>query len=188
MRDLEGAVIRCPMCRSIVPEAFKARIDNTYQEKIRKENEREFDLRLKAVKLEREKFVKVGFEIGNQYEEYPTTLKNKHEWTVYVRLAKGSGLRDLVRYIQEVKFVLDESFYPPFVVVRKPPFELTRLGWGTFPVGIEIKWRKELNKEPTSLHHDLVFKESDNFKKVYFKFERQGSVQKQVDVKPKMKF
>lgn len=188
MKDLEGATIKCPMCRRPLPEAFKGKIDKEFQETVKKNQPKAFELRLNFLKVEREKYLKVGFEIGNLYKHFETTLKNKHEWTVYVRLSKGVGNRDLVRYIQEVRFGLDESFYPTSVVVRSPPFELTRLGWGTFPVGIEIKWRKELGKEPSSFSHDLVFSGSDNFKKVNVKFERKAVEQKKAIPKPRMKF
>jgi len=41
--------------------------------------------------------------------------------------------------------------------VRSAPFEVTRVGWGYFPVKVIIKWQPWLKMEPTELEHELEF-------------------------------
>lgn len=48
--------------------------------------------------------------------------------------------------------------------VRSPPFEVTRVGWGYFPVTIVVTFAPELCLEPLELEHELCFNnEGSNF-------------------------
>ena len=40
--------------------------------------------------------------------------------------------------VEHVEFELHPDFVPATVVVREPPFQITREGWGTFDVGVKI--------------------------------------------------
>lgn len=65
-----------------------------------------------------------------------------YSWTVYVReTAPGA--------IGWVEFKLHPSFSPDYIQRRSPPFELTRAGWGVFPVKVPPR-------SPTSSHVTVV--------------------------------
>ena len=52
---------------------------------------------------------------------------NKHDWTFFVRLSRP----DIVK---EIRVNLHPTFRPPCLVLRQPPFEVRRLGWGYFNI------------------------------------------------------
>lgn len=70
------------------------------------------------------------------------------------------GADDLIK---SVKFVLDPTFSPPQVIVNKSPFNLRRLGWGTFEVELVITFRDNFNLPPLKLYHELVFEGDGHF-------------------------
>jgi hypothetical protein len=82
--------------------------------------------------------------VGNTHELIDN---NSHRWKVYVKSNKRS--------ISQVKFTLHPTFDEQEVVVSKGPFEITRSGWGTFPVGIHVIFD---DYSEIDLKHDLSFK------------------------------
>ncbi|CAK8991528.1 unnamed protein product [Durusdinium trenchii] len=67
-------------------------------------------------------------------EEPPTGCPRVHEWTAAVRFNRPEE----EALVQKVIFELHETFRDPVVEVQQPPFQLTRLGWGTFEVKITL--------------------------------------------------
>ena len=67
--------------------------------------------------------------IGNKHEVLPD---GGHSWKVYCSPSRP-GL------IVAVTVVLHPTFEPSRIHLDAPPFECTRVGWGTFDVGLEIK-------------------------------------------------
>jgi transcription initiation factor IIF auxiliary subunit len=57
------------------------------------------------------------------------------EWTLYVR-TKEPQFEQLIRRV-DVK--LHESFAPPTVALTASPFTVTRVGWGTFTVKLQVE-------------------------------------------------
>ena len=57
----------------------------------------------------------------------------KHNWNVYLRGEPGT---DLTPFIGAVNFHLHPTFNPALVSVHEPPYEVRRVGWGTFVVNI----------------------------------------------------
>ena len=83
-------------------------------------------------------------------------LTNKHEWNMFVRIADKN--ENIKNYISKVKYGLHPTFGVTEEVVKSAPFEMKKIGWGTFEIPIEIHFRKETGKkEPIVLSHYLSF-------------------------------
>eukprot|EP01065_Artemidia_motanka_P026009 TRINITY_DN3093_c3_g3_i1.p1 TRINITY_DN3093_c3_g3~~TRINITY_DN3093_c3_g3_i1.p1 ORF type:complete len:1184 (+),score=378.48 TRINITY_DN3093_c3_g3_i1:114-3665(+) len=70
--------------------------------------------------------------IGNRWK--PSQVKaNPHLWTMFVQANDGAD------YIESVTFILHASFKQPELKMVHPPFEFTRVGWGTFTVQVRVR-------------------------------------------------
>ncbi|KAG0168179.1 YEATS domain-containing protein 2 [Apophysomyces sp. BC1034] len=87
-------------------------------------------------------------------EKRDPTLKHfTHKWMIYV--VEPPQTQESVSFITGVRFHLHPSYKPHDVVdVAEPPFRLTRLGWGEFPVRIQLHFvDKRRNKSVDVIHH-----------------------------------
>ncbi|XP_023248618.1 uncharacterized protein LOC106637354 isoform X2 [Copidosoma floridanum] len=74
-----------------------------------------------------------------------------HKWKVYIEDIEKS---DLSSIFSKVKFFLHPSYKPHDVIeVTSPPFHLARLGWGEFPVRIQLHFTNAINKPVDIIHH-----------------------------------
>jgi hypothetical protein len=71
--------------------------------------------------------------------------------------------------ISKVTFRLHPTFRQPNVEVTKAPFAISRIGWGTFNVGIIVEFHDYLGMEKVELDHHLSFDKdkSDSVKLIY---------------------
>ncbi|XP_016979634.1 uncharacterized protein LOC108044973 [Drosophila rhopaloa] len=78
-----------------------------------------------------------------------------YKWLVYVQ---GKDLpQPLGSYIKKVRFQLHHSYRPNDIVdVHTPPFQLTRRGWGEFPMRIQLFFQEHLQQKPVQLMHTVV--------------------------------
>ena len=77
--------------------------------------------------------------------------KSTHKWMVYVRGPPEDPHID--RFIKKVWFFLHPSYRPNDIVeVNKPPFHLTRRGWGEFPVRVQLHFVDPRNKRVDIIH------------------------------------
>jgi len=76
-----------------------------------------------------------------------------------------------MQFIEKIEFILHPTFIPSRIVVKRPPFELQRTGWGTFEVGVKIHFIPSLNMDPVEESHVLSFNRRDTFKLVGWKFD-----------------
>ena len=77
--------------------------------------------------------------------------KSTHKWMVYVRGPPQDPNID--RFISKVWFFLHPSYRPNDIVeVNKPPFHLTRRGWGEFPVRVQLHFVDPRNKRVDIIH------------------------------------
>ena len=84
----------------------------------------------------------------------PTGDSSSHKWMVYVR--GPSEEPDISHFVSAVRFFLHPSYHPnDIILVSKPPFHLTRLGWGEFPIRIQLEFRDRQNK-PVDIIHSLT--------------------------------
>lgn len=87
---------------------------------------------------------------GAQHTEDGST----HKWMVYIRGPQGEP--DISHFVKAVRFFLHPSYHPNDIVrVANPPFHLTRLGWGEFPVRVQLEFCDRSNK-PVDIIHNLV--------------------------------
>lgn len=92
-------------------------------------------------------------------EEPPIGCPRVHEWTVAVRFNKPED----EALVQKVVFELHETFRDPIVEVQQPPFQLTRLGWGTFEVMITLHMK---DGRELKVDHMLSFDQAETFRPV----------------------
>lgn len=99
--------------------------------------------------------LKRRFVIGNVSRWIPHDDRedmSTHKWMIYVRGCKTHP--DVSGLVEKVRFFIHQSYYPNNVVdVQKPPFQLTRRGWGEFPARIQIYFKNEANKPVSIVHH-----------------------------------
>ena len=75
-----------------------------------------------------------------------------HKWMVYVRGPQAEP--DISHFVKAVRFFLHPSYHPNDIVhVRSPPFHLTRLGWGEFPVRVQLEFCDKFNKSVDIIHN-----------------------------------
>ncbi|KAI9503320.1 hypothetical protein BX070DRAFT_225185 [Coemansia spiralis] len=83
----------------------------------------------------------------------PEKEKSTHKWTVYIHSISKEHPID--EYVRRVRVFLHPSYRPDDIVDLEPPnFELTRWGWGEFPVRLQVFFRDKRNK-PVDLIHML---------------------------------
>lgn len=94
--------------------------------------------------------------VGNTSQYIPSVSANDqvtHKWMVYVR-----SLTDkipLEHFTRCVIFFLHSTYAPnDIVMVTRPPFQLTKLGWGEFPVRVQLQFYGSFNK-PVDIFHSL---------------------------------
>jgi len=60
----------------------------------------------------------------------------------------------LVILLKKLNFFLDASFKPNDVIdVNEPPFQITRRGWGEFPIRVQLHFVDPRNKPTDIIHH-----------------------------------
>jgi transcription initiation factor IIF auxiliary subunit len=81
----------------------------------------------------------------------PNLQKYTHKWMVYV--AGPPHDLNVTPFIRKVRFYLHPSYRPHDIVdVVDPPFQLTRYGWGEFPMRIQIFFVDKRNKPVDVIH------------------------------------
>jgi len=108
--------------------------------------------------------------VGNKHQKVKSDDQNTHDWTMFVRLSdklqtKGMKIEDVV---ESVTYGLHPTFVPPSVKVSQAPFELKRLGWGTFDVDVTIKFQPELKLQPVTVKHTLDFTQPETAQTLSF--------------------
>ena len=97
--------------------------------------------------------------VGNTSQYLDPTVRQSgegstHKWMVYVR--GPSEEADISYFVRAVRFFLHPSYHPNDIVrITTPPFHLTRLGWGEFPVRVQLEFCDKRNK-PSDIIHNLV--------------------------------
>lgn len=77
-----------------------------------------------------------------------------HKWMVYVRGPHEDP--DISNFVKAVRFFLHPSYHPNDIIrVTRPPFHLIRLGWGEFPIRVQLEFCDRRNK-PVDIIHNLA--------------------------------
>lgn len=90
----------------------------------------------------------------------PGSSRQTYRWTMYVMLPRHQ--RKMSNLIESVVYELHPSFMDNIVTCRSPPFEISRVGWGTFGVKCTIIWKARTRIPTTEIVHQLVFDDPDN--------------------------
>lgn len=88
---------------------------------------------------------------------------NTHYWEVNVDIHTNSGsdLPLVKTAINSVVFLLHPTFRNTKVILRKPPFELKRWGWGEFELGVNVQL--EGTEKLLEMVHTLSFAQPETF-------------------------
>lgn len=119
---------RCPMCRSSTTASFDgsraSKLLSLYPKTYR-------DRETEGKNVEESEAVEtLTLYIGNTHNRIRNEdmeSRNKHEWKFFIRTSRN----DL---IEEVQIFLHPTFRNSRIVQQWPPFEVRRLGWGTFDI------------------------------------------------------
>merc|ERR1712224_886303 len=142
------------------------------QHLLMRRNPDEYAQRLRQAAAERSMMLTLI--VGNRHQilDNPKRSKNgkhinRHKWTLFVELQQNSS--SIAEFVEKVKFKL-APYYTAWPrsdnhsvrvgknpEVRTAPFEVTRVGWGYFPVTIVITWKSCLASPPTEIEHELCF-------------------------------
>ncbi|XP_030562008.1 uncharacterized protein LOC115763533 [Drosophila novamexicana] len=125
--------------------------------------QKEFDSSLSALNASRlNNKNKFFFVVGNTSKYLggaDSSVRNgqalAYKWLVYVQ---GKNLpQPPEAYLKKVRFQLHHSYRPNDIVdVHSPPFQLTRRGWGEFPMRIQLYFQEHLQQKPVQLMHTIV--------------------------------
>mmetsp|Transcript_277 Transcript_277/g.509 ORF Transcript_277/g.509 Transcript_277/m.509 type:complete len:256 (-) Transcript_277:233-1000(-) len=166
--------VRCPLCRTknTLKENNKSLPVNKDMEeqiltllpKLYKERLKEVELEVKenANKSRYPNYV-IKLAVGNQYElmKTPRTSsrglkENKNRWNCFVRAIDPHTHEDISKkHLNKVFFGLHPTFRPHKIWREKAPFEVKRIGWGTFDIDIKVYFKDQ--KKPVRLSHELIF-------------------------------
>jgi len=121
----------CPMCRASTTASF----DGSRASKLQSQYPETYQLRETEEQAVNEDGSAISVEtltlyIGNTHKRVRTEdseSPNKHEWKFFIRTSRN----DL---IEEVQIFLHQTFRNPRIIQQFPPFEVRRVGWGTFMV------------------------------------------------------
>ncbi|XP_058791581.1 uncharacterized protein LOC131664471 [Phymastichus coffea] len=100
---------------------------------------------------------KIRIVVGNYSKWIPPHNREQndatHKWTLYVIDSQKS---DLGNFVSKVRFFLHPSYQPNDVIeLTSSPFHLSRLGWGEFPVRVQLHFKNNRNK-PVDIIHNLT--------------------------------
>lgn len=77
-----------------------------------------------------------------------------HKWMIYVTTPPGA--EDISSFLSCVRYHLHPSYKPNDVIdVSKPPFHLTRLGWGEFPIRVQLHFADSRRNKVVDVFHQL---------------------------------
>lgn len=126
---------RCPMCRTMTTAAsnpilareLKVKYPVTYAE-------REHEVEAEGQGLGGESIHTMTVYIGNRHKRIAPEADsphNEHEWTFFVRPSRTD-------IIEEVHIFLHPTFRQNRIVRQRPPYQISRLGWGVFMITASV--------------------------------------------------
>ncbi|KAK3072381.1 hypothetical protein LTR53_006922 [Teratosphaeriaceae sp. CCFEE 6253] len=123
-----GLEANCPMCRTPTSasldsdraETLRSQYPGTYTQRQTEES---------ATAASRENIQTITLYIGNHHELVPSAddSANRHQWTFFVKPSRTD-------IIEEVQILLHPTFRPSRIIRSRAPYEIRRLGWGTFTI------------------------------------------------------
>ena len=167
---------KCPMCRTVMSKNFDMKVNKILDRQLKVKFKKDYEARQKLLdeyRKSQEGIVKIKILYGNTHELVPSLVNsdssessNKHKWGAFVKVVGESS----DKFISKVNFKLHPTFNPNEVSVNKPPFQISRIGWGTFDVPMTIYWKSNYNTKPVELSHTLSFTDKGETKVYIFKY------------------
>jgi len=111
--------------------------------------------------------------IGNTHEMVESSFpikQNNHKWGLFIKDMEEDidlKLGKLSDYIEKIVVKLHPTFHPHIVTLKKEPFEVNRLGWGTFTINLTFHFKEILKKPQMDFSHNLSFS-SDNYQNSFY--------------------
>jgi hypothetical protein len=125
---VSGLEARCPMCRThttaSLNQAKAQELEYKYPTAYR---ERQTEEESNRESGEESEIQTLTLSIGNSHQRVITDSANSHQWTFFVRPSRTD-------IVEEVHIHLHHTFRPPRIIRTRPPYEVTRLGWGYFTI------------------------------------------------------
>jgi hypothetical protein len=126
-------LLQCPICRADLTYLRSAsnhlKANSILHNLFRQEYEQEYEARRNEIDNERKNIIKKRLIIGNTHQllscDYDYT---RHEWTLFVKF-ENDDQNDISQYIKQITINLHPTFTPSQIILDKPPFRLTRIGW-----------------------------------------------------------
>ncbi|CAM4982371.1 unnamed protein product [Rotaria socialis] len=144
--------------KTAAPAATKSKFQNATLEKVQCENERK-------------KIIKKYLVIGNTHELISSDNdKTKYKWTLFVEL-NNDDQDEIAQYIKQVTMDLHPTFKPSQIILNKPPFRLTKTGWGVFRIKLTIEFHDQWKKSDFHTSWDLSFSDAENQKTIEIEFQ-----------------
>ena len=160
----------CPLCRVHFRRSFVPVVDKKLQQEIRSNAAEAFEKRkqeLIQMNLWRGSKTPVRFVFGNTHDlisdprEPRRQVKNVHRWSMFLTLLDPSSSdpthASTAKYIKSVTYHLHPTFRPRAVRVDRPPFLLSRLGWGYFEVFLDVEFQPWVQLGTERITHTLDF-------------------------------
>ncbi|KAK9426604.1 hypothetical protein SUNI508_00131 [Seiridium unicorne] len=126
---------RCPMCRTMTTAAFNPQLSQDLKAKYPVTHaEREVEAQADGEGSGGDAIQTMTVYIGNRHtfvEPSSDSPHNQHEWTFFVRPSRTD-------IIEEVHIFLHPTFRQNRVVRQRPPYQITRLGWGVFTITASV--------------------------------------------------
>jgi len=127
---------RCPMCRTLtsaVPdEARKSDLALKYPYTT---SERQAEAESEQTGESGEGIQTMTVYIGNRHTQVPPQdghlERNQHEWTFFVKPSRTD-------IVEEVHIFLHPTFRQNHIVRTRPPYQISRLGWGYFTITASV--------------------------------------------------
>lgn len=155
---------KCPMCRNEISNEFVFKVDKDLEEKVIASFPKEYQIRTKLLAEQialNGSMVKLKILYGNLHVKLENAkpsrtnpqIKNEHKWTAFVKVHK----EDVKNFIRKVEFGLHPTFGTTSIVVKTAPFQMGKVGWGTFEVPMKVYFHRDLKLPVLELKHDLSF-------------------------------
>ncbi|KAI8578901.1 hypothetical protein K450DRAFT_245038 [Umbelopsis ramanniana AG] len=89
----------------------------------------------------------------------PGLRQYTHKWMIYVTTPPGD--ENIASFISCVRYHLHPSYKPSDVIdVNVPPFHLSRLGWGEFPIRVQLHFADSRRNKLVDVFHQLKLDDS----------------------------
>jgi len=164
----------CPLCRRDLADFDQenAKPDASIENILKKQHASLLAKRQQEhvadIEEEKHKIVKKLI-VGNDCVNAPGGDKDWKKWTLYLHFEGDE--QETGKFIEKVVVKLHETFRPPVLEFKKPPFEVSRVGWGVFEINMTLHFQSATKKHPMDISWYLSFRDGGRHKIVDLEFD-----------------